>query len=73
MTTSPNESTDELRRRVSNHIRKTLAQLTEIVSAADDLDTKWQLASERNIDERAALDAACRRLSSLIDGSDGER
>ena len=68
-TTSQTEATDELRRRGNSHICNTLRHLTEIVSAIDNLDSAWHLASERNIDERAALDAARRQLASLLDGS----
>ena len=69
MTTRQTESTGELRQRASDYLTSRLRHLTEVVSAIDALDTAWHLASERDADERAALDAARRRLAALLDGS----
>ncbi len=69
MTHRPAESTAELHQRTNDYLNKTLKHLTEVVSALDVLDTAWRLASERDADERAALDAAARRLAALLDGS----
>ena len=67
MTHRPNESTAELRQQANDYLNKTLRHLTAIVSALDALDSAWHLAQERDADERAALDAAARRLSALLD------
>ena len=67
MTNRPAESTSEIRQRANDHIRTTLKYITKIVSALDVLDSAWSLAQERDCDERAALDAAARRLSALLD------
>ena len=69
MTTRQTESTEDLRRRGNSRICDTLRRATEIVSALDGLDAAWSLASERSIDEHAALDAARRRLAELLDGT----
>ena len=71
MTTRQTESTSDLRQQANDHIRNTLRHITAIVSAIDVLDSAWRLASERNVDERAALDAARRQLAELLDGSAG--
>ncbi len=69
MTFVSTESTSDIRQHANDHIRKTLAHLTTIVSAIDALDTAWHLAQERDADERAALDTARRQLAELLAGS----
>ncbi len=72
MTTRETESTEDLRRRGNSRICDTLRHLTDIVSAIDEFDAAWSLAQERDADERAALDAAARRLAELLAGSAGD-
>ena len=67
MTFDTTKSTQEIRQSANDHIRKTLRHITAIVSAIDVLDSAWRLASERNVDERAGLDAARRQLASLLE------
>ena len=71
MTTRQTESTGELRQRASDYLTSRLRHLTEVVSAIDNLDTAWNLAQERDADERAALESARRQLATLLDGSAG--
>ena len=67
MTTNQTESTADLDQRASGYLTSHLRHLTEIVSARDALHHAWRLATERNIDERAALAAARRQLASLLE------
>lgn len=67
MTTNQSESTSELDQRASGYLTSHLRHLTEIVSARDALHHAWHLASERNVDERAGLDAARRQLAELLE------